>query len=49
MTATLYTPHHGRTSYPVAYIQHGFFWLTVGGREVPFNADEIKEVKHNTL
>lgn len=47
MTAILSTPYHGRTSYPVAYLQYGFFWLTVGGREMPFNAEEIKEIKHS--
>lgn len=46
MTAILHDKCHGATSYPVAYLQYGCFWLTVGGREVPFNAEEIKEIKH---
>ena len=49
MIAILHTPHHGATSYPVAYLQYGFFWLTVQGRNVPFNQEEIKEIKHNIL
>jgi len=47
MTAILHDKYHGRSSYPVAYLQYGYFWLTVGGREIPFNENEIKEIKHS--